>query len=56
MAKDKITGETKYKIFTLEGGKWKMSNQYVAGVRSNVVKKIEKETGKKNGTVKVRKV
>ena len=43
-----------YKVWMLKGGNWEGQNKYEKGGRSAVVKKIEKATGQKNGTIKVR--
>ena len=45
-----------WKVYLLEGGRWMGQNEYAKGDRSAVVKATEKKTGRKNGTVKVRKV
>jgi len=45
-----------YKVWMLKGGNWEGQNEYAKGDRSAVVKATEKKTGRKNGTVKVRKV
>ena len=45
-----------WKVYLLTGGRWMGQHEYAKGDRSAVVKATEKKTGKKNGTVKVRKV
>jgi len=43
----------KFDVYRLSGGNWKRIGGE-QGNRSEVVKKIEKATGQKNGTIKVR--
>lgn len=45
----------KFNVYKLSSGNWKRIGGE-QGNRSDIVKKAQKETGQKNGTVKVRKV
>ena len=43
----------KFNVYKLSGGNWKRIGGE-KGSRSEIVKKAQKETGHKNGTIKVR--
>ena len=45
----------KFNVYKLDGGNWNRIGGE-KGSRSEIVKKTEKATGQKNGTIKVRKV
>ena len=46
---------SKFDVYILSSGNWKRIGSET-GDRSEIVKKVQKETGQKNGTVKVREV
>ena len=46
---------SKFDVYKLSGGNWKRIGSET-GDRSEIVKKVQKETGQANGTIKVRKV